>query len=585
MTTIALDAPVVEMTVGGVALTILDRQFSISLDEGNSPFLTARAVIARPLDYVLNYLDPTQRTPVKITVTVGQTTPLSVSLYVFERDYDPSTNTVSLTLVTGEYDMQTYSPSTNVNLVTSQSSVRALCQTVVQRATGAAFSVNLVGGATDKTFRVFSLAENQALNPKLGVNATGWSQSGSTGGATTTRNTNTSAAYPFQSYARLAMASGAAASGGIRYSQQGSFTAGEQYTFMMYGQVAKTGGNIMSARLIWLDSAGSEIGIRSYAASRATTSNWNQRFIVTATAPANAAAIAFDFYAGSGASAWAAGDVLYATAVMIIEGDGTDPTQAAGTYYTYFDGVTADTADYHYGWADVADASTSTRTPLVQRDPEALWWTPGVTAFDFLKPILDAVGLRLFYREDKTWCLADNGYKLPGQVAMQYGVNLYEGQEQVTLDGQDADGFPMNADAVMLRYSWTDPIFGTQKTAADTATTGSYKRPYVQDIDQPFPGPGQAAYLLARLQARKYSITTTARPDWTVRPGMAALVSLPRRPAQTGYVQSVDWDLASAQMTVTTKALVTAVSGSVGKAPATQTIGAVGAVTIGSYTN
>jgi hypothetical protein len=583
VTTVALDAPAVSLHYGSTEYELVDRQFTISLDEGNSPFLVARAVITRPttdLDYDL--LDPTRRTSIKVDVNVGAETPLSVSLFVLERVYDPSDNTVSLTFVTGEYDLLTYSPSTIVNLITSQTSVRALCQTVVQRATGAAFAVSLVGGATDKTFRVFSQVENLALNPKLGVNATGWTAVGTTGGGTVARSTNTSAAYPFQTYARLELGAGVASSAGVAYTQAGSFSAGEQYTFMIYGNVTRA--NVMSARLIWSDSTGAEIGVRSYAASRSIAASSWQRFVINATAPANASNVSVTFYAGSAATAWAAGDVLYATAVTIFEGDGTDPTQAAGTYFPYFDGVSADTVDYHFGWSDVADASTSTRTPLVQRDPETLWWTPGVTAFDFLKPILDAVGLRLFYREDKTWCLADNGYKLPGQVAVQYGVNLYEGQEQVSLDGQDPDGFPMNADAVILRYAWSDPITGAQKTASDTATAGTYKRPYVVDSDQPYPGPGQARYLLARLQARKYALTTVARPDWSARPGMASFISLPRRPAQTGYVQSVEWDVAGARMTITAKGLVSAVDGSVGHAPSTQTIGAVPG-TIAAYTN
>jgi hypothetical protein len=585
VTTTALLAPEVSLVLqGGTggSLRLVDEDFNLQLDEGAAPFFQAGATVQRPDDATYALLDPTKRTPITVSVALAETVPLTGTMFVYERVLDPEANTVAIKLVSREYDLITYSPFNLVNQTMYQSSVRTLCQRVILAATGSTATVALVGGASDKTFRVFSAAENLALNPKLGVNATGWTTVGTTGGGTVARGTNTNAAYPFQTYARLELGTDAAVSAGIAYTQAASFTAGEQYTFMIYGNVTRS--NVMSARLIWSDNTGAEIGVRSYAASRSIAASSWQRFVVNATAPANAANVSLTFYAGSGATAWSSGDILYATAVMIVEGDGTDPTQTPGTYFTYFDGVTADTIDYHYGWADVADASASTRTPLVQRDPETLWWTHGVSAYDFLKPILDAVGLRLFLREDGQWCLADNGYTVDGQVAVQFGVNLYDGQELLSIGQTDTDGFPMNADAVILNYAWTDPITGAQKTATDSAVSASYKRPYVADIDQPYPGPGQAKFLLARLQARKYSITATARPDWTARPGMSAFISLANRPAQTGYVQALEFDLSSGQMTVTSKGLITALDGSVGHAPIDQTIGAVSG-TIAAYTN
>jgi hypothetical protein len=588
MTTTVLSAPVVSVTPVngfGFPLDIVDNAFTLTLDEGNAPFLKAQVIVTRPDDVTYALLEPMKREPLVVTVNVDGVDRISSTMYVYDRTLDPEYDRVALTLTTRENDLQTYSPFNVVNLVSFQSSVRNICQQVVRQATGIAnATVSLVGGAADASFRVFSEVENLALNPKLGVNGNYWNAVGSTGGGIVARNTNNNAAYPFQTYARLPLGSGAASSAGIAYSQAGSFTPGQQYTFTMYGQVSKTGGNMMSARLVWMDSTGAEVGIRSYAATRATTSNWSQRFTINATAPANAAAIAVSFYAGTGATAWVAGDVLYATALMILEGDGTDPTQIPGTPMPYFDGVTADTADYHYGWADTADASTSKRTPLVQRPPENLLWSSGVSGYDFVKPILDAVGLRLFLRQDGVWCLADNGYTVPGQLAIQYGSNLYEGSELLSIGETDADGFPMNADAVILRYSWTDAITGAERSATDTATTASYKRPWVQDIDLPFPGPGQAKFLLQRLQARRYRIDASVRPDWTARPGMTALISLANRPAQTGYVQALEFDVARGVMDVTTKGLITAFTGSVGKAPITQTIGSV-AGTIAAYTN
>jgi len=144
----------------------------------------------------------------------------------------------------------------------------------------------------------------------------------------------------------------------------------------------------------------------------------------------------------------------------------------------------------------------------------------------------------------------------------------------------------MNADAVLLTYVWTDSITGQDKKASDVAvSTSNYKRPYAEEIERPFPGPGQAKYLLTRLQARKYALDVTARPDFSARPGMTALISLPGSAAQTGYVEALDFDLASAQMGVTTKGLVTAFNNSYGKAPADQTYADVAStVTYATYT-
>lgn len=155
---------------------------------------------------------------------------------------------------------------------------------------------------------------------------------------------------------------------------------------------------------------------------------------------------------------------------------------------------------------------------------------------------------------------------------MQSGVNLYEGVENISLGDTDSDGFPMNADAVVLNYEWDDPVFGRQ-TAQDKSSASGYSRPYVTTINKPYPGPGQANYLLTRLQARKATVAVSGRLDFTARPGMVGLISLPNRPAYTGYVSRVDFDLKSNTMRVTTKGLINVLPGSIGATPIGKTIG------------
>jgi hypothetical protein len=79
--------------------------------------------------------------------------------------------------------------------------------------------------------------------------------------------------------------------------------------------------------------------------------------------------------------------------VSMIEGNGLDTNNTS--IVRYFDGATTDTSMYRYDCTGDVYNSTSTRTPLVDRGPDALIWTAGQTAWNFLTPILQAVGWRL----------------------------------------------------------------------------------------------------------------------------------------------------------------------------------------------
>jgi len=562
------------VTAGGLTypLDVVENDVQVSFDEGNSPFLTASAVINQPATQVMAALDPTKRNPVQMAIAYAPGATLNLStFYTYERDYDPSANTVGLTLVTLEMLLQSYSPQSNVNLLAHQASVKTLTQTVLQQALGTVTTATLVGGATDRTFNVWSEAENLFPDPDVsGVGAyTG-------GGSNNAISKSTAGGLP----AVRSQATTTVSRVDIAYpvtAPQVPVSPGQQYALSM--AIRGTDGTSVQLFSQYINASGAVVV--SYVKSLGTVSTSFSRVSMTTTAPSGASYLAWVLRNPNSSPS---GTALEAAQIMVVAGDGTDPTAAAGNLHPYFSGNSSDTAAYHYSWAGDANASSSIRTPLMQRDPDNLYWTPGTSASDFLEPILEAVGLRLFLREDGTWCLANNGYRLTGQVAMQTGVNLYSGAEVVSIGDSDADGYPQNADAVILNYSWEDPVFGVQKTAVDKAVTAGYKRPYVADINKPYPGPGQAAYLLARLQARKASVSVSGRLDATARPGMTGFISLPNRPAYTGYVSRIDLDIASNTMQVTTKGLVTALPGSVGNAPITQTIGSVSG-TIGAYTN
>ncbi|MEN0103327.1 MAG: hypothetical protein AAGC90_10410 [Curtobacterium sp.] len=584
MTTTVLTPPEVTITPQGGAgfpLDIVENTFNFQLDEGQSPYVQAGAVVLRPDNDTYAALEPTKQTPVIVTVSVGAVVPITTTMFVFERVLDPEADTVALKFVSRENDLQTYSPFNIYNWTNYQSSVRNICQQVVQQATGVSATVALVGGATDKTFYTFTEAKNLFPNPDIAT-TTGFSAQSSSAALSRVQATGSQASY---GYAARSTAGASGSRLDLQYISTAPTpiraSAGQQYTLSMAARVNGTSPSV-TLYMQFFDTNNTVVQTFSKTLG-AIGSTFTTRYFVTATAPSGTAGISWVL---RNTSAVVSGNVLDAAQVMVLEGNGQDPNAVPGTPHPFFSGATSDTADYHYSWDGDANVSESSRTPLVERPPDTLLWTSGTSGYDFLKPILDAVGLRLFLREDGQWCLADNGYSVAGQLAIQYGSNLYEGSELLSLGETDVDGFPMNADAVILNYAWTDSITGVEKTASDVATTASYKRPFVQEIDAPFPGPGQARYLLTRLQARQYRIESTVRPDWTARPGMTAFISLANRPAQTGYVQALEFDLASGRMAVTTKGLVTAVSGSYGNAPTTQTYASVASsVTYANYTN
>ncbi len=193
---------------------------------------------------------------------------------------------------------------------------------------------------------------NLATNPRLTVDATGWTANGNAGTSPTFGRLTSGAAYPFATYARLVMGASADGLAGIAYTQDATFTPGATYTFALYGQAAKTGGQYMQTRLIWYNSSGTEIGSRSYSTSRLTTTTGGfvERFVVSAAAPSGATRFQYTLLGGDGKFAWATGDAIYATALTV--------TQSAAAP-TYVDGDKPSTVNDRFEWVGTANASVT----------------------------------------------------------------------------------------------------------------------------------------------------------------------------------------------------------------------------------
>ncbi|MCS5513992.1 hypothetical protein NY537_14710 [Curtobacterium flaccumfaciens pv. betae] len=561
------------LRVGGTALDVVENQLALSMDEGNSPWLTAAATIARPSDAIAELLRPDQKSPVTLTTTATGTPTLSLTLRVIDWSFSPDDDRITLSLASNEYQMLEYSPTGDINLGSDvyQGSTAAIVNRVLTTTYGTATSA-VLSGVADKPFKTFSEVKNMIPNGSFEASSGLWTASQ----ATLLQDT---ARQKFGTYSLRITPNSTSTSSYI--TMPVPLTPGQTYTYSAYFYTAGTlqsGTSISDARKLQVGGTITNGQWLVRSAQVPNQTNLQQRISMTFTVPWN---VEDTFVRVINGYTNTADNRINVDGILLVEGDGMDTN---GNPIEYFDGDNPATSDYTYTWDDTARLSSSTRTAVLDRGPDVLTWSGGQTADEFLRPIVESLGWRLFLDEKARWVLTDNGYKVPGQVEMRSGSTLYAGSEIASVQDEDADGFPMAADAVIVKYSWTD-WKGVERTKSDVATTAGYSRPYVlEKEDTPYPGPGQAAYLLARLQARTRRLDAIGRPAWSARPGMDAIVTLPNRPSASGYVQALTWAFSDNSMTVTTKGLVTLVTGSIGKAPATQTIGSV-ASTIGAYTN
>ena len=308
--------------------------------------------------------------------------------------------------------------------------------------------------------------------------------------------------------------------------------AGAWYTFSAYSRmISPTGATTASARIIWWDDAGGIIaGINGPVVPLLGSF---QRLAVTGQAPAGAVrASALIRFAG------ASGNVVHVDAAMLTQGI------VAPDWY---DGSTPDTADYDFAWTGTANASNSTRTLLVDApEPEALVWRAGVSAMDFLRPLLMRSGFRLVCDEERRWTIRTANYRAAGSQTYRYGANIKAADE--TLSREADDWF----DAAVYEYVWTGRD-GIERRRTDTfaLTTPPAKVMHVEVADTPYPGAGRAENIVRRAQGRGRTITATSTPTWDERADQSLSVILEGAPIQTGIANSVRFDLATLEVSAT----------------------------------
>lgn len=539
-------------------LTILEG--SATLDENHAPYGETRLTVAMPeRDEWVSLID-NRTLNRRVTVTMQEswanatdplpddfTTSRTFDLLLRDRVLNFNERTVELSLATDEaslMDTQLVATSVDKTALTYQSSVRGLCAWALGK-----IGAVLEPGTVDADFTTLSSITNLAPNGAFRVDLTGWA-----GGGVLTRvaggPTGVGVAFFIRSTFNAAVSGGIFNRGPGTSGSAVSVTGGKTYTVSMWvrSSVAKT----VNLNVEWTASGNVNVGSTSSPAFNLAANTWT---LIRSTHVAPATAVLAGAYSYLTSGTWASGNTYDATGLMFVEGDGLETDTL--TPLAYFDGATTATAKYNYAWTGTASQSSSTRTPVYSRDPQTLWWTPGQSLYDFLRPVIDTVGLRLFCDENRKWRLVDPTYSIVQRVTLSGAKpvdNVYTAQDTISKTASGPDGLPLHYSGVVVHYVWTDST-NTRREAWDSAGSASPGPVLTLDLDRPYMGPGMASYILSRGVGKGRTLDLTTRRDFTVRPGMEATISLPFIDIQTGRVGSVSWDFSSDDMSVGTKGL------------------------------
>jgi len=533
----------------------------LTLDEGWSPFYQATIVVKRPATLALfAALDPAN----KPRVTIDLTSSISYGYsdgpfsqrrfigYITARRSNPREGTVSLNIESRERYLQAFAPLSGVDTtpLALQSSVRNLVTYVVGRA---------VPGSTAPldTNTAPVIPYDELTNEWWIVGGTTpfpsgqyLSSPGQAGGYVDVQIGNRALfVFPrrhpaFANWNATRLMVPVKLQGGRRY----TFSANVTQNSAQAGSIRDDYARTLSVRFTNDDDTQTWRAVRS---PQKTNVVGTQRLSITFTVPIGATKQYLELWNGTSYDN-GGGQYIGFSNIMCVEGNGLD---TLGRIETYFDGDTGSVTGYTYDWDGDRGNSSSTRKPTIDRPSDMLRWKAGVTAKDFLDPILQGVGLRLWCDELDRWRLTTAGYNQAGVVTARAGQDLYDGSDLASLTATQSDGVPLYADAVILRYRWTD-FNGNARERVDQAGPSTYLKPYVLEYDDtPFPGGTPAAYLLARLTRRRRAIDATAAMQLHATPGNDVVIDLGQGETAVGYLDSVTFDMGSDDMTIGSKDL------------------------------
>lgn len=521
---------------------------SVTLDEGWAPFAQATIEMAIPDETTTELLDP--REARRIELVLGAEYPQgerpdhsrTFNLGLRDRSIDHETGTMTLSLASDEALLQDYvwlSDTANTDALAYQSSLRSIINSVVLDKIGA----TLETGTDDSTFYVLSDAENLLLNSGARASASGWIFN--PGAGTPNRVTVTIPDEPnVEGTVRALNVNGfaAAASGVGIFNQAGQASGATAVNVTpgqtLHGRAWVRYSHATNARLSFefVNSVGANLGSLHGSTVAVPADTWTL-LTASVTVPANAARAGT--YAYTTSATPASFNIWFAAPVVTVD-------EAADAW---FDGDTTDTTEYGYQWAGTANASSSTRAALIDRSPDLLNWQPGVSAWDFIQPLFQVAGFRLFCDEQRGWHLVNGSeYIAEGATQLAVPMNLVRAVDNISRDSDEW------FDAALVVYQWNDAA-DVPTTRYDFYATPGHSRVRTFTIERAYPGPGFAEYLVRRAQGRGRTLDVAALSQYTVTPSQPITVTVPLAPIQTGLVKSVEWGLEQGLMSIQTRGL------------------------------
>lgn len=518
---------------------------SITMDEGRAPHVWATLRVAIPdTQAVLDLLDTRAVRQFSLVATQtfpdAFTPPESRTFLVAGRTrvIDWPAGEVVLDLASDEarlMDDQLFSSTPDMSAYSLQGSLRSIVSSVLGR-----IGATLEPGADDATMGVRPDAINLITNPS------GQTDLANTGGINLTSLTRVTGISTSPRGTAFRLTGTATSSlgflviggdtGGLRLGMQPGKTYRVSGKFRL--TAAMTGTAAAEARRIQVTTRIGSAAYVSVMSPAASNTVGTQELSLEFTVPEGATEAFVRFFHGHASTStcdW------HSLQVREVTADPTDTDQ--------WDGDTADTPEYAYAWTGAVGSSASTRTALHGRSVDALRREPGTSSWEFLQPLFQTAGLRLFCNEARDWYLVSGAdYVAAGATQLSYGAHLYRARDTISRD--TGEWF----DAAIVRYRWTGSD-GTAQSAIDKYATAGYTRVRTFDIDRPYPGPGFAEYLVKRAAGKGRTLDLSALNRFTVTPSQVLRVNLPNTPVQTGVVRSVTWDLDTGVMEVGSRGL------------------------------
>lgn len=176
-------------------------------------------------------------------------------------------------------------------------------------------------------------------------------------------------------------------------------------------------------------------------------------------------------------------------------------------------------------------------------------WEPGQTAWDYIAPLLTSAALRLYCDEQRFWYLVEDNAVVDGALVLTDTETIVQATDGISRDDRWYD-------AVVITYTFRDPLTGTTTVNVDTAQGDTVTKVLSLEYSTAYPGPGAAARVLSRATGLGRVQSVQAVNDYNATPGQQARISLPGTLENIGTVQSIVWNLPSDIMAVESAGLV-----------------------------